>query len=509
MSIAIGDLLRKRASLDGDWPALVSHDRTLTFSQLNAYVNRTANALTALSVRPGDRIAVVLRNSIEFCALYYAAAKLGAILCCVNWRLAAPEIEYILRDSGASTIVFDGDSRDVVGQALADSPTVNLLRVGRANGVVGDSAARCFEDLVASASDAEPGGSISPDSPLALCYTSGTTGRPKGAVLTHAQMFWVSTTTGYTFDYRRRDVNLIATPMFHVGGLSFTTMFVHRGARAVLMSGWNPDEALDLIQRHGVHHLFAVPTMSESLLLATQRCNADLSSLRWILSGGAAIPSHLVRDFAVGGIPLLDSYGCTETAGAAVCMDLDHFLDKPGSIGKPFMHTDVRIMATRERPAGADEVGEIQIRAPHVFTGYWNNPIETKAAFDDGWLLSGDLGRCDVDGYIYLVDRKKHMIISGGENIYPAEIEQILGAHPSIAELAVVGYPNPKWGEGVGAVVVLRPGHSLSIDDIGNFCRGRIASYKVPTRLMISSLPLRRTVTGKLIKTEIRMGGQE
>jgi fatty-acyl-CoA synthase len=509
MSIAIGDLLRKRAALDGDWPALIGHDRTLTFSEFNAYVNRTANALTALSVRPGDRVAVVLRNSIEFCALYYASAKLGAILCCVNWRLAAPEIAYILRDSGATIIVFDDDSSEVVGQALMESPVATLLRVGRATKPGANGTARSFEDAVATASDDEPGHSVSAEAPLALCYTSGTTGRPKGAVLTHSQMFWVSTTTGYTFDYRRRDVNLIATPMFHVGGLSFTTMFVHRGARAVLMSSWNPEQALGLIQRHGVHHFFAVPTMSESLLLAAQRHNAELSSVRWILSGGAAIPGHLVRAFADRGIPLLDSYGCTETAGAAVCMDLDHFLDKPGSIGKPFMHTDVRVMATHERQAGPNEIGEIQIRAPHVFAGYWNNPTATKAAFDGDWLLSGDLGRCDGDGYIYLVDRKKHMIISGGENIYPAEIEQVLGGHPAIAELAVVSYPSPKWGEGVGAVVVLRPGHSLSLEDIGTFCLNKIANYKVPTRLKISPHPLRRTVTGKLIKADIRMDSQE
>lgn len=509
MSIVIGELLRKRAALDGDWPALVSDDRTLTFSQLNAYVNRTANALTGLSVRPGDRIAVVLRNSVELCALYYAAAKLGAILCCVNWRLAAPEIAYILHDSGAAIVVFDCDSSEVVGQALAQVPVPILLRVGRATDLAATDAAHNFEDAVAGASDAEPVGSVSADAPLALCYTSGTTGRPKGAVLTHGQMFWVSTTTGYTFDYRRRDVNLIAAPMFHVGGLSFTTMFVHRGVRAVLMTGWNPDMALGLIQRHGVHHFFAVPTMSESLLVAAQRCNADLSSLRWILSGGAAMPAHLVRAFTDRGIALLDSYGCTETAGAAVCMDLDHFLDKPGSIGKPFMHTDVRVMATQDRLAGPEEIGEIQIRAPHVFAGYWNNPGATQAAFDGDWLLSGDLGRCDADGYIYLVDRKKHLIISGGENIYPAEIEKVLGEHPAIAELAVIGYSDPKWGEGVGAVAVLRPGQSLSLDDIGVFCRGKIAGYKVPTRLTISCEPLRRTVTGKLIKSEIRMNGQE
>ncbi|MNV22031.1 Long-chain-fatty-acid--CoA ligase [compost metagenome] len=270
------------------------------------------------------------------------------------------------------------------------------------------------------------------------------------------------------------------------------------------MPAWNTDQALDLIHEHKVNHFFAVPTMLELLLAAARERSSALASVRWILSGGAPMPLHLPREFADLGIPLLESYGCTETAGAAVTMDSAHALSKTGSIGKPFLHTDVRIVRSDGEEAATDEVGEIQVRASHVFAGYWNNTAATRAVFDGEWLMTGDLARRDADGYYFVVDRKKHVIICGGENVYPAEVEQVLGSHPSIIEVAVVGTPDPKWGETVRAVVVLRPGCALSLSEAREHCREKIANYKMPTSLTISAEPLRRTATGKLMKAEIQ-----
>lgn len=501
MSINIGTLLARRAQLDPDQPALVTGERTLSFSELDAYANRIASALAALSIGRGDRIAVMLRNGAEFCALYYAAAKLGAVVCCINWRLAGPEVAYILADSGARALIFDIDFLPAVKSALEQSPVEFALVLGDAGQVSG---LRQFEPLIAEASGVSAAAPASPELPLAICYTSGTTGRPKGAVLTHAQMFWVASTIGHTLDLRRGDVNLIAVPMFHVGGLSFITMFVHLGATGIAMPAWNAVQALELIREHKVNHFFAVPTMLELLLAAASERSSDLASVRWILSGGAPMPLHLARAFADLGIPLLESYGCTETAGAAATMDVGHVLSKPGSIGKAFIHTDVRIVGADGTETAPGEIGEIQVRAPHVFAGYWNNKAATDAVFDGEWLMTGDLARQDADGYLYVVDRKKHMIICGGENVYPAEVEQVLGTHPAVAEVAVVGTPDPKWGEAVRAVVVARPGRTISLDEAREHCRGKIANYKLPTSLIISAEPLRRTVTGKLMKAEIQ-----
>jgi acyl-CoA synthetase (AMP-forming)/AMP-acid ligase II len=445
----LGRLLARRAATDADRPAVIDGERVVTFRALNDQANRFANVLAAKSIAPGDRIAALLRNGVEFCALYYAAAKLGAILCPLNWRLAPPEIDHIMRDSGARALVHDREFGGTIG----------------------------IDELQGSDAS-EPDTVVESDAPLLICYTSGTTGRPKGAVLSHAQMFWVSDSVTGTLDYRRGDVSLIAVPMFHVGGLSFATMFVHRSATAVMMRAWDARQSLALIAKHRVNHFFAVPTMLSSLLAEHP---TDLGSLRWLLTGAAPTPPQLFRDFAARGVTLLDSYGCTETAGAATCM------------GKPFLHAEVRLV---------DD--EIQVRAPHVFSGYWNDAAATQAAFSDGWLLTGDLGRYDTQGNLQVVERRQDMIISGGENVYPAEVEQVLAAHPAIAELAVVGVPDAKWGEAVCAVAVLRPGHNLSLSDLRAHCDGKIASYKMPSRLVVREEALPRTATGKPMKHLVR-----
>jgi fatty-acyl-CoA synthase len=317
-------------------------------------------------------------------------------------------------------------------------------------------------------------------------------------------MFWASTTMAASHEYTQGDVNLVPTPLFHVGGLSFATLFVHMGATLVLPRAWEPGAILDLIAQRKVNHFFAVPAMLRSLIEHPDFGATDLSSLRWILCGGAPVPPGLIASFGRRGIPVQQTYGATETAGPATLVDLAHVAAKAGSVGLPYFHTDLRVAdpTGAERPVG--EIGEVQVRAPHVFAGYWRNPDASRAAFAGEWLKTGDLGRRDAEGYLYIVDRAKDVVITGGENVYPAEIEAILREHPAISEVAVVGTPDREWGEVPCAIVVPKPNEAVTLEGLREFCDGRIARYKQPRRLLLRASPLPRNASGKVLKHELR-----
>jgi fatty-acyl-CoA synthase len=490
MDITIGRLLAKRALLDGGRPALIAGERRLDFRQLNAEARRAASLLQANGIEAGDRVAALMRNGADYLALYYGAAKIGAILCAINWRLAAPEIDFILRDSEPKLLVHDAEFGATVAALATDG-----CRVMDAD---------AFRARSRAASDREPAAHVDADDALVLVYTSGTTGRPKGAVLTHRQMFWASATMAASHDYKQGDVNLVPTPLFHVGGLSFATLFVHMGATLALPRAWEPGAILDLIAAERVNHFFAVPAMVRSLIDHPRFGAAHLASLRWILCGGAPVPLELIASLGRRGVPVQQTYGATETAGPATLVDLAHVAEKAGSAGLPYFHTDLRIANADgvELPPG--EVGEVQVRAPHVFDGYWRNDEASRAAFSGEWLRTGDLGRRDLDGYLYLVDRAKDVIITGGENVYPAEVEAVLCEHPAIAEIAIVGMADSEWGEVPGAIVVTKPGAAIALDDLRTFCEGRVARYKQPRRLVLRATPLPRNASGKVLKHELR-----
>jgi acyl-CoA synthetase (AMP-forming)/AMP-acid ligase II len=497
MDINIGRLLAKRAWLDGGRPGLIAGDRRLDFKQLNAEACRAANLLLAGGIRAGDRVAALMRNSADYLALYYGAAKIGAILCAINWRLAPPEIDFILRDSAPKLLVHDAEFAPAAASRATDAFLV--LETGASA-----PAARSFRARLEAASDREPAEHAGSDNPLVLVYTSGTTGRPKGAVLTHRQMFWASATMAASHDYKQGDLNLVPTPLFHVGGLSFATLFVHMGATLALPRAWEPGAILDLIAAERVNHFFAVPAMLRSLLDHAGFGAANVSSVRWILCGGAPVPLDLIEAFGRRGVPVQQTYGATETAGPATLVDLAHVVEKAGSAGLPYFHTELRIANAQGAELPAGEIGEVQVRAPHVFAGYWRNDEASRAAFCGDWLRTGDLGRRDAEGYLYLVDRAKDVVITGGENVYPAEVEAALRAHPAIAEIAVVGMPDAEWGEVPAAVVVTKPGATLTLDELRSFCEGRIARYKQPRRLVLRATPLPRNASGKVLKQELR-----
>jgi fatty-acyl-CoA synthase len=465
---------------------------------LDREVSQAAHLLYSFGVGRGDRVAVMMRNGAPYVLLYYAAARIGALLAGVNWRLAAPEIAGVLADAEPALLLHDEE----FGALAAEG-----CRVAAAEGVRLPQRVAWDAPLVMvlSAQPTErPDAVVEPGDALVLVYTSGTTGRPKGVVLTHAQMLAASTTMAFTHDYRHGDVNLLPVPMFHVGGLSFATLFAQAGATLLPLAGWDAGHALDLIAREHVAHFFAVPTMLRALLEHPRFAHADLASLRWILSGGAPVAVDLITAFADRGIPVLQTYGASETAGPATAVDLAHARAKAGSAGLPYFCTDVRVVNDAGREAAAGEIGEVQIRAAHVFSGYWRNSEATAAAFAGDWLRTGDLGSRDDDGYLYLRGRASESIISGGENIYPAEVESVLEAHPAIAEVAVVGAAEPRWGEIVCAVVRLREGAAISLDEIRTFCTGRIARYKVPRLLVTVEKPLPRNASGKLIRKDLR-----
>lgn len=491
MRDVVGGLLQRRALLDPARLALICGNERLTWSTLNELVGKTATMIASAGIRPGDRVAVLMKNGIGFCALYHAVARLGAVLCPINWRLAPAEIDYIVGHSGATLLVHDADLSETVTSLTGQPACIPIPKSG-------------LGAVVARFDSAPPPDRPAPGDPLLLVYTSGTTGRPKGAVLTQSQMFWASATMACTIDYHRDDVGLIPVPLFHVGGLSFATLFVHIGATAVLMPVWEPDTVLALIEREKINHFFAVAAMLEGLTASPRYPGTKLESLRWVMAGGAPVPVPLIKKLAQRDVPVIQTYGATETAGPAVVVDAASAERKAGAAGKPFFHTDVRIVDETGCEAPANTAGEIQVRAPHVFEAYWQDAAATRDAFDEDWYKSGDIGRLDEEGYLYVFDRKKDMIVSGGENIYSAEVERVLSAHPDIAEVAVIGVPDAKWGEAVCAVAVPAGDATPTLDVLQDFARAELARFKLPRVLILQDTPLPRNATGKLLKHIIR-----
>jgi acyl-CoA synthetase (AMP-forming)/AMP-acid ligase II len=500
-AVNIGQFLARRALLEPSHLGLVAGEARLTYAQLNGRANKLANAALALGLRRGDRVALLLRNSVEYYDAYFGLAKLGILLCGINWRLAAPEVAYILANSGARLLIYGQEFADTVAQAQRPAGLEHLVIAGEPDGL----AQQTYAVLTSNSSDAEPEAQAGSDDPLVLMYTSGTTGRPKGAVLTHQQMFWSSATVVFTMDLRQGDVMLLPIPLYHIGGLCFITVLVHRGASGVLLPAWDAGEALRLVEAEGVNHFMGVPTMLGAMLEHPNFASTDRRSLRWLLASAAPVPPDLIRAYAASGVTLLQSFGLTETAGPATVLSGEMALAKVGSAGLPYFHTQVKVVDEVGGEVPPGELGEIWIRGPHVIAGYWQNPAANAAAFVDGWFRSGDIGRRDAEGYLYVVDRKKDMIISGGENIYPAEIENVLFAHPALAEVAVIGLPDPVWGETVCAVVVPRDAAAPpALEDLRAFCEGKLARFKLPRRLIVRRQPLPRNPTGKLLKSRLR-----
>jgi len=497
----IGHWVTRRAFLSGDRPALVQDERTLTYGDLDARTSALARALTGLGVRRFDRVALLALNSAEFVETLFACAKLGAICVPVNFRLGPDEVAYILADSGADVLVTHAAFAETARTAAA-GPGVRL----RHTLVIGDPADGMlpYEDVLGSGGTATLDMGVAESDVHAIMYTSGTTGRPKGAMLTHANAIANARHSalmgrGLNAD----DVTVTVAPMFHIGGLGVHTLpFVYLGATNVVQSAFDPAALLAAMARYRVTVQFLVPAMWAAVM-RTDLDAYDLSALKLAVSGGAPTPLTVIDFFQARGIPFQEGFGMTETAPAVALLDAEHVKEKTGSIGRPLFHVEARVVDAEDRDRPTDVVGELVVRGPNVFAGYWMLPEATAEAFRNGWFHTGDLGRIDEDGFITLVDRKKDMIITGGENVYPVEVENVLYRHDAVTEAAVIGLPDEKWGESVTAIVALAPGAAASADDLIAFTRDRIAHFKCPRRVEFTEA-LPRNATGKILKTELR-----
>ncbi|AVO50181.1 o-succinylbenzoate--CoA ligase [Melaminivora suipulveris] len=473
------------------------------YGELERRTNALADALRARGVRKGDRVALMALNSPQFMEVVFAVAKLGAVLVPINFRLAAPEVRYILDDSAPAVLLVSPQVAAVAREAAAGTGVRHVVEMAsaeqRAAGVPS-----AYEELIASASAARVPVPVTHDEVATLMYTSGTTGFPKGVMLTHGNHLWnMLTNVAMTEGLTAQDVNLVAAPLFHIGAFGiFTLPLVYLGGASVVLESFTPALWLEAVERHHPTLAFCVPAMWAALH-AAGLSGRDLGSLRYAISGGAPCPVVLIEALRAAGLVFTEGFGLTETAPIASALDAADVLERAGSIGKPIAHVEYRIADESGQDVPAGETGELLIRGPNVFVGYWQKPEASAEALRGGWFHSGDLARQDEAGYYYIVDRKKDMVISGGENVYPAEVEQVLYRHPGIAEVAVIGTPDARWGEAVTAVIVPRAGMQLDEGELIGWCRERLAHFKCPRVVQfIDVLP--RTATGKVLKRELR-----
>ena len=503
------DWIARHAERTPDKTALVdAHSRrTFTYAAFNERANRFAHFLRhELGVRRGDRVSILAQNSSDYYEILFACGKMGAILNTLNWRLAVPELAYILEDCAPRVLIYEPDFAETVDALRSSLSCEAFVLLGTA----GSEAWRYEEALNAGDPAGVPLPPLTYDDTWAILYTSGTTGRPKGAQMTYGNFFYNAVGVGQAVDLHSRDVNLNVLPAFHAGGLGlYAAPTFHAGGTVVVMRAFDPEELLRLIEKWQVTLIFLVPAIYLALQGLLDRVDYDLATVRSWGSGGSALPPALVKEYAERGIIIQQGFGMTETGPSVFIIGKEDAVRKAGSVGKPVLHTDVRIVDREGNVLGPDEIGELCIRGGNVTTGYWNRPEETAAALVDGWLHSGDAARYDEEGFYYIVDRWKDMFISGGENVYPAEIENVIYDHPAVAEVAVIGVPHPRWQEVGRALVVPKAGATLTESEIVDFCGERLARYKIPRSVIfVESLP--RTAAGKVLKRQLqRRYGQE
>ncbi|MFQ3323338.1 MAG: O-succinylbenzoate-CoA ligase [Pseudomonadales bacterium] len=500
----IGSHLTKRSKISSNKEAFVEFEkqRRFTFLALNKRCNKTANALQGLGVKPGDRVATLCKNGIEFVESYFALAKIGAVMVPVNWRLVANEANYILTDAGVTVLLFDTVFNELVGQVKdLNSSIEHYVSIGASS----PSYASDYDELAERAGDSEPAIGGGDDDLLFIMYTSGTTGHPKGVMHSHNNMLWAEFTSLVTSDMQNEDRFLMPMPMFHVGTLIPVSQLVHRGATGVIMRDLDLPEMFKAIEQEKITITMSVPALLQFMLRTPEFEKTDMSSIRWIATGAAPVPVSLLKEYEALGIMIYQAYGLTESCGPGTLLLPGDGEDKVGSCGKPQMHTEARIVrADGSDVAGnGEEIGELILSGKHMMLGYWNKPEATAEALRDGWLHTGDLCSIDSDGFITIRDRMKDMIISGGENIYPAELENILAACIEVQEAAVIGLTSAKWGETPLAIVVAAPGQSPTAESLINYCKQNLASYKIPQLFeFVDTLP--RNPSGKLLKPQLR-----
>jgi len=482
--------------------------QSVTYAAWNRRANRVANALAGLGLERGDRVAILAMNTLEYLDLLFGCQKGGYIMQALNWRLTPHELEGLVADAAPRVLIYDAEMAEKAQALLEHVRVDHVIALGEPQA----ANHRTWSSWVEAASDRTPEARLwHMDDPWILCYTGGTTGLPKAAILTLGTVTWNAVNTVMSWGLTPDDVALLNAPLFHTGGLNvFTTPLVHIGGTSIVARGFDVEQVFDLVNARRITLFFGVPTMFIMMQQHPRWANTDFSSCKIVISGGAPCPMPVFQRFFEKGVSFKTGYGLTEAGPNNFWLPDEDVQRKPGSVGFPLFHVHTRIVDEAGKECAPDEVGELLIRGPHVTPGYWNNPEATRETIVDGWLHTGDLARRDAEGYTTIVGRRKDMIISGGENIYPAEVESVMLGHPAVAEAALIGVPHPKWGEVGRAIVALRPGAHLSDEELVAYLKDRLASYKVPKSVVfVDALP--KTGAGKIDKKVLQQqfGGEE
>lgn len=482
------DWLSRWATYAPDRVALVDADtnREWTWRQLFSSALRLSRLLEASGVKRGDRVAVLAGNEVGFIPLFFAVTRLGATLVPINFRLAAREIDHILSDSQPSLFIHSS----VFGDTVSKLAPIAAMK-------------RSFEALEQDAStfsDAPSPFLATQHDACMVLYTSGTTGAPKGALITHAMVFWNSVSTGLRLDLTQQDVTVSFLPFFHTSGWHvLNTPFLHRGARIVFLKKFDAERILSLCDSHGVTVLFGVPTTMDTMARAPSFAKTSLKTVRFAIVGGEPMPLELIKTWQARGVAIRQGFGMTEFGPNCFSLNAEDSARKMGSIGFPNFYVDAKIVRDDGMECGVDEIGELLLRGPACTPGYWQNEKATREAFSDGWFVTGDLLRKDAEGFFFVAGRKKEMFISGGENVYPVEIERVLSTHPKLREVAVIGVKDAQWGEVGKAFVAPIDGATVTADEVLAFLQGKLARYKLPKSVVVrDALP--KSDSGKILK---------
>src|SRR4051812_29252052 len=489
----LSDLIARNAAFTPDKPALIFEGQTLTYRAFYDRIDRAAQGLkTTFGISQGDRVAIVSLNRPDYLVLLYACARLGAVLVPLNWRLAVAEQLFILSDASPKALFLEQAFAGVVPELATTLPDIRIA------GFDFESQGWWFEALLQHSSGDKRDPQVDLSCPLLIVYTSGTTGRPKGAVLRQDALLWNGMMSQHMHGLGSDDRVLTVLPFFHVGGLNIqTTPALHHGASVIVHSRFTPDDALAAIARDRPTLTVLVPATIQAMSDHPAWTGTDLSSLKVVATGSQIVPPHLIERFVARGVPVLQVYGSTETCPIAVYTRVGGDLSREASTGLPGLCCEAAVIDESGAELPPDTPGEIAVRGPNVFSGYWGNEEATDEALRDGWYRTGDIGSVDPEGYFFVHDRKKNMIISGGENIYAAEIERVLLEHADVADCGVIGRPDAKWNEVPVAYVLARGGCSIKAETLHAHLLTRLARFKVPREFVfVDDLP--RTALGKV-----------
>lgn len=506
--INVGTWIERWSYIQPEKIAVYSNDIPYDYKTLNDRINKLANILVERNIKKGDRVAVLMHNCIQYVEIFFAVSRIGCILVPLNWRLAMPELEFIIKDSKSRMIIFEEEFTESMAKMRKKITVEHYI----SSCPVEDGHSRHshywiedYESLMDKAKDESPDipWQSGDDDTHIIMYTSGTTGVPKGAMLSHKKTFYNVLNANIYFDLTRKDVAIIARPLFHSGGLIVELAPVlYKGATAIIKRRFSPEDILKTIEEHRVTILELPATVYNFILHDCDISKYDISTVKCFFTGGERVPVSLLAAYAEKGIHISQIYGLTE-ASTLFWLPYDMAHKKMGSVGKPVFHADVRIVDEKNNPVPRGTVGEIIVRGPVVMNGYWGKPELTKKVIKDGWLYTGDLATMDEDGFVYIVDRKKDMFISGGENVYPAEVEKALLSHPDVHDAAVIGVEDEKWGEVGKAFIVLKQEKHTKEEDIYRFLNEKLARYKIPKYIVfVDKLP--KTASGKIRKSLLK-----